>query len=71
MTVPIRPPRRRRVRFAGKDLLGDQPGILPDRGFDLGGHVGIVAQEGLGVLAALADPLAVIGVIGAQVGASV
>src|SRR3954453_550597 len=49
------------LRRAGEDLLGYQPGVLPDRGLDLRRHVGIGLQEGLGVLAALAQALAVIG----------
>src|SRR5436305_3622755 len=48
-------------RAAGKDLLGDQAGVLPDRGLDLAGHVRVGPQERLGVLAALAEALAVIG----------
>jgi len=43
--------------LARHDRLGDQTGILPHRGFDLGGDVGIVLEELLGVLAALADAL--------------
>src|SRR4051794_767358 len=49
------------LRGAGENLLRDQPGILPDRRLDLRGHVGIGLQERLRVLAALAEPLAVIG----------
>ena len=45
--------------LAGQNLVGDQAGILPDRGLDAGGHVRIGAQKGLGVFAALADALAV------------
>src|SRR5581483_1918535 len=52
--------------LAGEDLLGDQAGVLTDRGLDLGGDIGIVLQEGLGVLAALPDALAVIGEPGAR-----
>src|ERR1700722_18668505 len=47
--------------LARENLLGAPSGVLPDRGLDLGGHVGVVTQEGLCVLAALADALAVIG----------
>src|SRR5258708_6995941 len=50
---------------AGQNLLGDQAGVLADRHLDLRGHVGIGLQERLGVLAALAEPLAVIGEPGA------
>ena len=32
---------------AGQNLLGDQAGVLADRGLDLGGHVGIGFQERL------------------------
>ena len=39
---------------------------LPDRRFDLGGDVGIGLEEGFGVLAVLADALAVIGEPGAR-----
>src|SRR5262245_29533026 len=51
--------------FAGEDFFGDQAGVLPDRGFDLGGDVGIGLEESFGVLAALSDALAVIGEPGA------
>src|SRR5262249_17762284 len=47
--------------LAGQDLLGDQAGVLADGRLDARGDVGIVAQERLGVLAALADALAVVG----------
>src|SRR5215212_1688145 len=47
--------------LAGQNLLGDQPRIRPHGGFDLGGDVGVVLQEGLGVLAPLPDTLTVIG----------
>src|SRR5262245_60988980 len=47
--------------FAGEDFFGDEAGVLPDRGFDLGGDVGIGLEESLGVLAALSDALAVVG----------
>src|SRR4051794_30359453 len=53
------------LRRACEDLLGDQPGILPDRRLDLRGHVGIGLQKRLGVFAALAEALAVIGEPGA------
>jgi len=46
------------VPLAGKNLLRDQTGVLPDRGFDLAGNVGIGFEERFGVLAALADALA-------------
>src|ERR1700687_4540547 len=50
---------------ACQDLLRDQAGVLADRHLDLGGHVGIGLEEGFRVLAALAEPLAVIGEPGA------
>src|SRR5262249_37730619 len=50
-----------RFLLAGENLFADAAGILPDRGFDLRHHVGVRFQEGLGVLAALADALAVVG----------
>src|ERR1700730_11272330 len=50
---------------AGQDLLGDQAGVLADRHLDLRGHVGIGLQKRLRVLAALAEPLTVIGEPGA------
>src|SRR5262249_57460929 len=52
--------------LAGENSLGDEAGILPDRGLDLGGDVGVGPEEGLGVLAALADALAVVGEPGAR-----
>src|SRR5919201_6815976 len=52
--------------LAGENSLGDEAGILPDRGLDLGGDVRVGLEEGLGVLAALADALAVIGEPGAR-----
>src|SRR5271155_5561805 len=51
--------------FAGKNLFGDETGILPDRRLDLFGDIGIAFEECLGVFAALADALAVIGEPGA------
>src|SRR6266702_1676886 len=50
---------------AGENLLGDQAGVLADRGLDLDGDVGIGLQERFRVLAALAEALAVIGEPGA------
>src|SRR5258705_10708295 len=50
---------------AGENLLGDEAGILPDRGLDLRGHVGVGLQERLRILAALAEALAAIGDPGA------
>ena len=47
--------------LAGQDLLGDQAGVLADGRLDAVGDVGIVAQERLGIFAALADALAVVG----------
>src|SRR5205085_660011 len=44
------------------DTLGEEPGIGADRRFDRLGDIGILLEEILGVLASLADPLAVIGV---------
>src|SRR5215813_14804044 len=55
-----------RLLGAGEDLLGDEAGVLADRGFDLGAHVGVVLEERLGVLAALADALRVVGEPGAR-----
>src|SRR6516162_3817394 len=52
--------------FAGEDFFGDEAGVLADRGFDLGGDVGIGFEESLCVLAALSDALAVIGEPGAR-----
>src|SRR6202167_290127 len=52
--------------LAGQNLLGDQSGILPHRRLDLSGDIGIGLEEDFGVLAALADTLAVIGEPGAR-----
>ena len=49
-----------------EELLGDQAGILAQRQFDLVGDVRIVAQEQLGILAALAEPLGIVGEPGAR-----
>lgn len=49
-----------------QELLGDQPGILAQRQLDLGRRVGVVAKEQLGVLAALAQALRIIGEPGAR-----
>src|SRR5580692_242963 len=46
--------------FASQDFLGNQAGVLTNRGFDLGSDIGISFEKGLGVLAALTDALAVI-----------
>ncbi len=46
-----RHPRRARL----EDLLGDEARVLTDHLLDLRRHVGVVAQERLGVLASLAD----------------
>ena len=46
-----------RVRV-GQDAFGDQPRILPDRGFDFSGDVGIVLEILRGTLAALPDAVA-------------
>src|SRR5580700_8118129 len=51
--------------LASENLLGDDAGILPDRHFDFGRDIGIGLEEAFGVLAALADALAVIGEPGA------
>src|SRR4029079_8271611 len=48
-----------------ENLLGDQPGILPDRQLDAAGDLRIGLEERFGVLTALADALAVIGEPGA------
>src|ERR1700753_2612935 len=53
------------LRRAGQDLLGDQAGVLANCHLDLRGHVGIGLEQGLRILAALAEPLAVIGEPGA------
>src|SRR5260370_20006 len=45
--------------------FGDQSGVLPDRRLDLCGDVRIGLEKSLGVLAALADALAVVGEPGA------
>src|SRR6185503_5783277 len=52
--------------FGGQNLFGDQAGVLADRGLDLVGDIGILLEEGFGVLAALADALAVVGEPGAR-----
>src|SRR4029079_8500998 len=50
------------VAFLGRqDLLGDQAGVLADRELDLRSDVRILLEEDLGVLAALADALTVVG----------
>src|SRR5258708_7868653 len=46
---------------ARENLLGDQTRVLADRRLDLRGHVGIGFEERLRILAALTEPLAVIG----------
>src|SRR5580704_10514380 len=51
--------------LAGENALGDEPGVLPDCGLYFGGDIGIGLEEELGVLAALADALAVEGEPGA------
>src|SRR5205814_5941417 len=48
-----------------QDALGDRPGVLADRGLDFLGDVGVRLEKRLGVLAALADALAVVGKPGA------
>src|SRR6185437_1581328 len=51
--------------LAGSNRLGDWASVLAHLRLDLGGHVGIVLEELLGVLAALPDARAVIGEPGA------
>src|SRR2546426_8013555 len=51
---------------AGEDLLGDEAGILADRRLDLLRDIRIAFEEALGVLATLADALAVVGEPGAR-----
>src|SRR5580700_6953973 len=51
--------------LAGENLFGDDAGILPDRHLDFSRDVGIGLEEAFGVLAALADALAVVGEPGA------
>src|SRR6202171_708074 len=63
-------PRRRRavgvaLGTACQNLPREQAGVLADRGLDLRGHIRIGLEERLRVLAALAEPLAVIGEPGA------
>ena len=48
-----------------EDAVGEQAGILANRQLDLLSDIDIVAQEGLGVLAALTEPLTVVGEPGA------
>ena len=43
-----------------KDTFRNQAGVFPDRLFDPGGGLRILLQESFGVLATLAEPLAVI-----------
>src|SRR3546814_10492880 len=51
-----------RIRLgAGDHRFGDETGIGADRLLDGVGDFGMVAQIGLGVLAPLADPVAVVG----------
>src|SRR5277367_1040591 len=52
-------------RLAGRNLFRDHAGVLPDRRFDFFRDIGIGFHEGFGVLAALADALAVVGEPGA------
>src|ERR1700694_671450 len=68
----LRPALLRRLLAVGvalgtacQNLLRDQAGVLADRGLDLRGHIRIGLEERLRVLAALAEPLAVIGEPGA------
>src|SRR5215813_2674697 len=54
------------LALAGEDLLGDQAGVLADRGLDLVADVRVALEEILRVLATLADALAVVGEPGAR-----
>src|SRR5262245_26515911 len=54
------------LRPAFEDVAGEEAGILPDRPLDLLGRLGMLLEIGLGVLAALPDPLAVEGEPGAR-----
>src|SRR5829696_10528782 len=49
-----------------EDALGDETGVLADRRLDPVRDVGVLAQEALGVLASLAEALAVEGEPGAR-----
>src|SRR3954452_4516600 len=49
-----------------EDAVGDEAGVLAERRLDAVGDVGILAQEALGVLASLAEALAVEGEPGAR-----
>src|SRR5262249_12795509 len=51
---------------AGQNLLGDEAGILADRRLDLLRDLAVGLEERLGVLAPLADALAVVGEPGAR-----
>src|SRR5262249_10713429 len=51
---------------AGQNLVGDEAGILADRLLDLLRDLAVGLEERLGVLAALADALAVVGEPGAR-----
>ncbi len=44
------------------DFCSNQTGIGPDGRFNLIGHIGVLFEEGLGIVAALTDALAVIGI---------
>ncbi len=46
--------------IVGLQFIDQQTGILPDLAFDLGRNLRIVSQEGLGVLTALTETLAVV-----------
>jgi hypothetical protein len=53
---------RRRVRVVGRSMresLADETGILADEAFDPGRHILVRLKEILGILAALADAVAV------------
>src|SRR5690606_35846383 len=49
------------ARTVLEEFFRDQAGILPQRRLDLARRVGVVAQEQLGVLAALAETLRIVG----------
>src|SRR5260370_26647325 len=50
---------------AGQNSLGDETRVLPDRGLDFRGNIGISPEKRLGVFAALTDALTVVGEPGA------
>jgi hypothetical protein len=51
----------RRIRCgAVRDLSRNQPGISPDRRFNCRTHIGILLEENLGIITALANTLATV-----------